>query len=77
MTRVSIALAYSPAAASETARAIAELETVRLRPIMSSNSCSLIGGTSGRCSGPGGPVYGGCWKLTKSYNNRSGTEDYE
>ena len=33
-----------PAAASETARAIAELETVRLRPIISSNSASLMGG---------------------------------
>lgn len=49
MTKVSIALAYSPAAASDTARAIAEDETVLFRLIISSNSCSVSGGgPSGR-----------------------------
>jgi hypothetical protein len=48
-----------PAAASETARAIAELDTVRFRPIISSNSASLSGGgPSGRCSGGGAPYCG-------------------
>jgi hypothetical protein len=48
-----------PAAASETARAIAELDTVRFRPIISSNSASLNGGgPSGRCSGGGAPYCG-------------------
>lgn len=56
VTSVSIALAYSPAAASDTARAIAELETVRLRPMISSNSVSLMGGgPSGLWSGGGAP----------------------
>lgn len=45
-------LIVSPAAASETARAIAELLTVRLRVIISSNSASLICGCIG-CSGNG------------------------
>jgi hypothetical protein len=44
VARVSIALVYSPAAASDTARAIAELLTVLFRPMISSNSASLIGG---------------------------------
>jgi len=49
VTKVSMALAYSPAAASDTARAIADEDTVRLRPIISSNSCSVSGGgPSGR-----------------------------
>lgn len=48
---VSIYLIASPAAASETALAIAELLTVRLRFIISSNSTSLICGCSGGCSG--------------------------
>lgn len=59
VTSVSMALDISPAAASDTARAIAELLTVRLRPMISSNSCSLICGT-GTCSGKvaGGPAFG-------------------
>lgn len=44
VTNVSMALAYSPAAASDTARAMADDETVRLRPMISSNSCSVSGG---------------------------------
>jgi hypothetical protein len=48
-----------PAAASETALAIAELETVRFRPIISSNSASLNGGgPSALCSGGGAPYCG-------------------
>lgn len=55
VARVSMALAYSPAAASLTARAIAELLTVLLRPMISSNSTSLIGGCAieGGTSNPG------------------------
>jgi len=44
VTSVSIALANSPVAASETALDIAELETVLLRLMTSSNSASLIDG---------------------------------
>jgi hypothetical protein len=44
VANVSMALAYSPAAASLTARAIAELLTVLFLPMISSNSTSLIGG---------------------------------
>jgi hypothetical protein len=43
-----MALAYSPAAASETARAIADDETVLFLDMISSNSCSLRGGMSVR-----------------------------
>lgn len=46
VTRVSIALAYSPAAASETALAIALLDTVLFLLITSSNSWSLIRGVA-------------------------------
>jgi hypothetical protein len=42
VANVSMALEYSPAAASDTARAIAELLTVRFLLIISSNSVSLI-----------------------------------
>lgn len=55
VANVSMALAYSPAAASLTARAIAELLTVLFRPMISSNSASLIGGWTfvGGISKPG------------------------
>uniref|UniRef100_A0A1B0A2K5 Uncharacterized protein n=1 Tax=Glossina pallidipes TaxID=7398 RepID=A0A1B0A2K5_GLOPL len=58
-----MALEYSPAAASDTALAMAELLTVRLRPIISSNSTSVSCGPAnmgcsakGPCgfTGPGG-----------------------
>lgn len=42
VTSVSMAEAYSPAAASLTARAMALDDTVRLRDITSSNSASLM-----------------------------------
>lgn len=42
-----MALAYSPAAASETALEMAEEETVRFLDMISSNSCSLMAGMSG------------------------------
>jgi hypothetical protein len=62
-----------PAAASETARAIAELDTVRFRPIISSNSASLSGGgPSGRCSGGGAPYCGLDENKFLVYTQRSG-----
>lgn len=49
VTRVSMALANSPALASATARAMALLDTVRFRDMISSNSASLMGGFNGSC----------------------------
>jgi hypothetical protein len=46
VTKVSIALANSPAAASDTALEIAELDTVLFLLMTSSNSASLIAGGS-------------------------------
>lgn len=51
VAKVSIALEYSPAAASDTARAIAELLTVLFLFIISSNSVSLICGCIAGCGG--------------------------
>lgn len=49
VTSVSMADAYSPAAASLTARAMALDDTVRLRLMTSSNSASLMAGSACAC----------------------------
>lgn len=52
-----------PVEASATARAMAEEETVRLRPITSSNSASLTFGGSLVCGGRLSVMNGGGWPI--------------
>lgn len=52
-----------PVEASATARAMAEEETVRLRPITSSNSASLTFGASLVCGGRLSVMNGGGWPI--------------
>lgn len=52
-----------PVDASATARAIADEETVRLRPMTSSNSASLMLGASGPCGGLVSVMNGGGWPI--------------